>query len=612
MEPLDYLRLLRRRWRLLAAAILVATVVAWVSTPSNPQNRQVTYEATHILLRDTSALTPPPALAQLALFVETGEVPGRVAERVDFDGSVADLVQRVEPTPDEPSGSLEITASAPTREEAAELANAFGEETLAFFGEEAQEAQATAIQVANDEVARLQAEIDGIEDEIQRLEAAGEGTGVQEAQRDARIRQYALALDQQTQVLDQPPPSSGYISLAPANADLASPRDGGFETPRSRPVRVAIAATLGALLGLVAILVAERLDPRIHTREGALEAFGLPVVAEVPRVDPPKGERRRRRRPARREIALLRNPMSSTAEAYRALRAAVLLAPLVQLGRAPGPLDEDDEPRVILVTSPTPGEGKTTTAANLAAAFAESGRSVLVLSCDFRRPEIHRHFEVPERPGLSDVLTHRRTLQEVARATNVNGVYLAPDGGGLRNLGDLAAEGHELIERARLLADIVIVDTAPILATNDASELIPSVDAVVVVCRSGGTTAEAARRSRTLFERLGAPVVGVVLVGVPEPEGSYSGYYTSNQPDEARRAIPLRRTIRSDEIDERIRPFRGADASVLHQGTPPPAASTDVGRDRSALDPAESVRAVPAPGIGAGPADRAEDGREQR
>lgn len=505
------------------------------------------------MLRDSSAETPPPALAQLALFVESGEVPLRVADRIGYDGPPSDLVQRVQAKPDEPSGSLEITASAPSREEAAELANAFGEETLAFFGEEAQDAQATAIEEANDEVSRLQAEIDGIEAQITAAEEADTGTGVLEAQRDARIRQYALALDQQTQVLNQPPPSAGYVSLASATPDLAEPEDGGFETPRSRPVRVAIAVLLGTVLGLIAILIAERLDPRIHTRESAMEAFGLPVVAEVPQTERVKGK-------GRRTIESVSSPMSAVAEAYRSLRAAVLLTPVSQLGRVPGAFARvDADPRVILVTSPTPGEGKTTTVANLAVAFAETGRSVLVLSCDFRRPQIHRHFDLPDRPGLSDVLTGARSLDEVAHAASVNGVYLAPDGGGLRHLGDLAAEGEQLLERARELADVVIVDTAPLLATNDASELIAHVDAVVVVCRSGGTTTEAARRTRDLLERLSTPVVGVVLVGVPESAGSYAGYYATTTPSEPRRRIPLRRRMGSDEIEERIRPFHASD-----------------------------------------------------
>jgi capsular exopolysaccharide synthesis family protein len=555
MEPLDYARLFRRRWRLLVSCILIAGAVAWVTTPANPSERQLTYEATHTLLRDDSSSTPPPALAQIALFVRTGDVPKRVAERIGFDGNPGELAQRVDVVPEETSGSIDIVASGPSPDDAAELANTFAEETLAFFGERAQAEQTTGLDAANEEVARLQGEIDELEAQI---ESAGGSTARLEAQRDAKVRQYGVALDEQTQILNQPPPSAGYVTLAEASPDLAGPKDGGFETPRSRSARTAIALILGLGLGLAAVLIAERFDPRIHTREAATEAFGLPVVAEVPKVAGERGK-------GPRSIALVEAPMSASAEAYRTLRASILLTPVSQLGHAPTVPGPAEEPQVVLVTSPAPGEGKTTTVANLAAAFAETGRSVLVLSCDFRRPEIHRYFGAAQTPGLSTVLNQTLELHTVIRGTTVPGVSIAADGGGLRRLGDLAAEGHELIATARGLADIVLVDTAPVLATNDASELIHAVDAVVVVCRNGGTTTDSARRARVLLERLGTPVVGVALVGVAESESSYASYYTSEPSPQHRAKLTLRRD-HADEVEQRIQPWHVTEAGLPRRG----------------------------------------------
>jgi capsular exopolysaccharide synthesis family protein len=220
---------------------------------------------------------------------------------------------------------------------------------------------------------------------------------------------------------------------------------------------------------------------------------------------------------------------------------------------------------VVLVTSGAPGDGKTTTVANLAATMAESGRSVLVLGCDFRRPEVHRYFEVAAAPGIADVLTGSATrrLEDIARPTTTPGVWVAPSGEGLRNLGDLAAGGRDMVAQARALADVVIIDTAPILATNDAAELIPSCDAVVLVARIGKTTVDVARRTRDLLERLGAPVAGVVAIGVPPADDTYAKYYTPTSAPEPRSAsVPtLRRTIRSDELSDRIGPWHGS-ASV--------------------------------------------------
>ncbi len=189
---------------------------------------------------------------------------------------------------------------------------------------------------------------------------------------------------------------------------------------------------------------------------------------------------------------------------------------------------------MILVTSPAPGDGKTTTVANLAATMAEAGRRVLVLGCDFRRPEIHTYFGVSTSPGIADVLTGfgDQRLEDVVRATGIPGISIAPSGSKLRSFGDVAAAGRDLVEQARSLADIVIIDTAPLLATNDASELIPACDAVVVVARMGKTTSDGARRTRFLLERLGAPVAGVVVVGVAEADNRYASYYTSTSSGE--------------------------------------------------------------------------------
>jgi capsular exopolysaccharide synthesis family protein len=583
MEPVEYLRLLRRRWRLLAACLAVTAVVALVTTPGEPSGQGVTFEAEHVLLRDAQAVVQPVALAQLALFVKTGAVPDRVAERLDR-GTASQLASRVTALPDEASGALTITARAPTRERAVELANAFGEETLAYISTEARDIREAEIQGATDDVDRLQSEIDVLEADIDAAEADGESTAVLEARRDAKIREYALALDEQTRILEEPPPSAGYATLAPATVESARSADAGFETPRSRPIRLGLALVVGLILGVIACLIAERLDPRIHTLDTAQTAFDLPVIAEVPRFA------RARKKGAAQDLVFAKQPLSPSAEAYRSIRSAILLTPISQLGHRGGRSHaKAAEPSVVLVTSPTPGDGKTTTVANLAAAFAETGRSVLVLSCDFRRPEVHNYFDVPHEPGLSDVLTGRLTLTEVVKTTSIHGVFVAADGGGLRNLGDLASDGHAMIDEASTLADVVLIDTPPILATNDAAELISAVDAVVVVCRSGGTTVEAARRSRLLLERLGTPVVGVALTAVPESESSYADYYYTSRAgrsvDRAEDAAPARRPLKAD-VPEASPAVPAADEGPDDE--PPPV----TGRSHEERNPLEVVRIV--------------------
>lgn len=515
MDLLEYLRLFRRRWALIVACVIVAGLAAWFTTPAEPANDDVTYSATHQLLRDSSSAAPP-ALATVALFVKTGEVPERVAERVGFDGQPAVLAGGVTLEPDEVIGTLDISARGSSPGEAAERANAFAEETLALLGEQATDAQEELVLRANERIATLEVEIEALNDQIRQSLLDGEQPGTLEATRDSYLRQFTAALDQQQQVLDQPPPSAGYITLQEALPELAQVEGGGFSAPSSREGRTVLAAVIGLLFGLAAALVLERLDTRLHDVDEIGEAFGLPVIAEVPSAG----------RSSKGEVLSRTDAMSGFAESYRTLRAALLLSPVTVMGlKSSAPTDRAGEPEVVLVTSAAPGDGKTTTVANLAVTMAETGRSVLILGCDFRRPEIHGYFDVPASPGVADVLTGRASLASVVQPTAIPGVSIAPSGKELRNLGDVAAAGRILVEEARQLAEVVIIDTPPLLATNDASELIPAVDAVVVVSRVGRTTSDGARRTRFLLDRLGAPVAGIIAVGMPERSGTYNSYY---------------------------------------------------------------------------------------
>ncbi|MGH9085909.1 MAG: AAA family ATPase [Acidimicrobiales bacterium] len=555
MEPVEYLRVIRRRWRLLAACVLIAAVAAWITTPAEPANDSVTYQATHQLIRDSDAVAPT-AMASLSVFVKTGEVPRRVAERLGYQGEPAILAADVELEPNEQLGILEISAAGGSPEAAAEKANVFAEETLAYLGEQAQSSQEDQLGTVNDRLTQLQADLDVLDNRLDAAEAAGQSTGVIEAERDSKLRQYGAALDQQEQILSQPPPSAGYVTLQEALPALATAESGGFSAPTSRAARTVLAIGLGVLLGLAAVLVAERFDTRLNTREATEAGFQLPVIAEVPRM-------------AMGQDIIVSDvdPMSSAAEAYRTLRASLVLMPATSLGvnRSIG----EGEPQVILVTSPAPGDGKTTTVANLAACFAEAGRQVLVLGCDFRRPEVHRYFDLDNRPGIADVLVDgRRDLAGIIRSTHVPGVSVAPSGSSLRSFGDVANAGRALVEEARRLADVVLIDTPPILATNDATELIPAADAVVVVARVGRTSLDGAKRTHRLLERLSAPAAGVVLVGTSGSEGSYSRYYTSVAPDPpARRRFLGRRS--HDDLDDRIQPWHAPNPDAIRRAAQP-------------------------------------------
>jgi capsular exopolysaccharide synthesis family protein len=181
-----------------------------------------------------------------------------------------------------------------------------------------------------------------------------------------------------------------------------------------------------------------------------------------------------------------------------------------------------------MITSPSASEGKSTTTANLAVAYAETGARVLVLSCDLWRSGIARRFKVKLGRGISDFLSAGTPvpLSRFVRSTTVHGVRIVTSGVAARRRGGTLVAQRRLIDEARGLADVVLLDTTPILSASITRELATVVDAVVVVCRVGRTTASEAERCRDLLTQLGAPALGVVLVGVSGPPlADYFAYF---------------------------------------------------------------------------------------
>ncbi|MGH9178403.1 MAG: hypothetical protein ACRD0N_07605 [Acidimicrobiales bacterium] len=566
MEPVEYARLIRRRWRVVAACCLVSAVAVWVVTPSSPAERLPEFVAEHTLIRDSDTASAPQALATVALLVKSGEVPRRVARKVGFTREPVLLARTLTVEPDDTLGIVSVKATANGREAASELANAFAEETLAYLGERAQEAREKTNTELLARITKRQATIEDLERQSNAAEAAGRSPALIDAQRDAELRLYTSDLELQQKQADLAPPTAGFVTLEAASPDLATPKGAGFGVPASRPARAAGAAILGILFGALIVFVVERVDPRINLRAVAERAYRLPVVAEVP-----FSARRRRT-----DILTVTEPSSGVAESYRALRAALLLMPSNVLGegagREPkgnggagaggvavesilGPTGARSAPRmangdvaerpgvphVVLVTSAAPSEGKTSTVANLAASFAETGRSVLVLSCDFRRPSIHEFLGVRQAWGITEVLDggpDAPKLADVVKDSIVTGVRIATNGSPLDNFGEVAADGRRLVADARRMADVVLIDTAPLLVAHEATELIPAADTVLVACRSGHTTKEDAARARELLTRVGATVTGVVLIGAPEADTGYSTYYHTPPTTHRRGLVP--------------------------------------------------------------------------
>lgn len=201
------------------------------------------------------------------------------------------------------------------------------------------------------------------------------------------------------------------------------------------------------------------------------------------------------------------------AEAYRMLRTNLLYS------------QSRDGLSTVLVTSAAPGEGKTTTAANLAIAFAQQGQRVLLIDCDLRRPRMHQVFNVDNTPGLNEVLTGKVSLRAAIQPTQVTNLSIVTAG----SFADAPAEllsgerMRQLVGFASGAYDLVLLDTPPVLAAAESMALATLVDGVVLVVRAGQTDRQEARQAVRQLTDVGADLLGAVL-NDPDSTAAQYGY----------------------------------------------------------------------------------------
>ncbi|MCX7620327.1 MAG: hypothetical protein N2037_05705 [Acidimicrobiales bacterium] len=549
MDFLHYVRTLRRRWRLVVVFLALGTVAGWASAAFATEQRvEPVYVATHMLQVERNN----PNLQQLAILATSGEIPNRVADRLGGSGTL--LATQVKARPIITAGLLQIIAVGQDPERVVLLADTFAEELVRYESEappspESQQKIAE-LETRNVELARMWGDsLACIENppsaaQLERCKADYEKSLAEKKANDEEIERLKNPQNREPSLVTVNTAEAIPVTPATAEKILADGGSGGnaknapsnnantpvIVTPArdltSRPdplTRSGAGAALGLMLGVGLALTIDRIDPRIRTKLDAEEAFGWPVIAEIPVFT--------KRQRTDDQVVAYTFPRSRAAESFRALRTALLFS---DIGRttptvnkfaesstepATATVGDNGEPKapakVILVTSPGPAEGKTTTVANLAAVFAEADYKVFVLNCDFRRPQMHRYLGSPD-------VTGEIVDTAVPGVALVNHVF---DDEPHANPAEVLAAQRFFIQRARADYDVILLDTAPLLATNDAADILPEADQVVLVGRVGRTTKEAADRAAELLDRHKAPTVGVVLTAASERAGGRYYYY---------------------------------------------------------------------------------------
>jgi capsular exopolysaccharide synthesis family protein len=221
---------------------------------------------------------------------------------------------------------------------------------------------------------------------------------------------------------------------------------------------------------------------------------------------------------AERSLITHQNPKSPISEQYRTIRSNIHFASV------------DNNFKTLMITSSNPGEGKSTTVANLAIVLAQQGKRVLLIDCDLRKPTVHYTFKVSNLYGVTSVLARQKALSEVLVTTNIPDLDVLPSGPLPPNPSELinSKSMEQLIEEAQAMYDYVLFDTPPLLAVTDGQLLSNKIDGVILVVASGKTEIEDAVKSKELLNYAKARLLGTVLNAKDVDKTNYYYYYGEN------------------------------------------------------------------------------------
>jgi succinoglycan biosynthesis transport protein ExoP len=338
-------------------------------------------------------------------------------------------------------------------------------------------------------------------------------------------------------------PDGGTTSTVKVTTVQAADLNGTPVSPNTTR-NLALGAVLGLLLGLGLTLLRSRLDNTVKSAEDVREFANAGVIGTVLE-DPQLAEAHL--------IADL-DQQSVSAESYRSIRTNLQF------------LDVDRPPRVIVVSSSVPGEGKSTLAVNLATVLAQSGSRVALVEADLRRPRVTRYMGLISGAGLTNVLAGTAALHEVAQPWGEGKLTVLAAGPMPPNPSEMlgSAQMRSLLDELRAANDYVIIDAPPLLPVTDAAVLSVLSDGCVLATRFGTTRREELAEAAASLARIDARLLGVVLNRVPQAAGATRGYgYTYSY-----EADPGRETTAAVTAQSRPQPAR-ARASRRHELTGP-------------------------------------------
>ena len=393
---------------------------------------------------------------------------------------------------------LVITVNDPSPVQAANIANSIAQ----VFADRIRELQSQRYAASRD---GLNAQVTDMENQIdtttKQIALTTDPAALEQLQ--ARLTQYRtiysnLVTSYEQIRLAEEQTSTNVVVSEPANVN-------NIPVSPKTPLNTILAFASGMLLAAGAIFVGDTLDDTIKNPEDLRRRFNLPILGMIAWHETPDNK----------PITQV-EPRSPTAEAFRALRTNITFAAV-------------DRPlRRIMITSPTPQEGKTTISSSLAVVLAQADKQVVLIDADLRRPKVHRKFGLHNRIGLTDMFVRPLdALSGIVKYVEIHGLAVITSGGLPPNPAELLTSQKmiDILDRLNQDFDIILIDTPPVLTVTDAAALAPAMDGVILVAKPGSTKLSSFQQTLVQLRSVGARVLGVVLNDVNPKSRKYGYYY---------------------------------------------------------------------------------------
>ena len=509
MELKEYILPLRKWWWLIVAATLVATLSSLIAT-----SRQAPiYQTRTTIMVGRAIENPNPNGSDFWLMQQLAGTYADIAKRAPVQDAtkaalgltwLPDYTVRVVPNTQLVEISVVDTSPPRARAVASELANQLILQTPMQSGSDMDQRQAfiktqlddleAKIKDTQAEIARKQADLGNLFSARQIADTQTQIAALQAKLATLQANYAALLSNTQQGAINT-------ISVIEAAALPVSP------IGPNKPATILLAAVIGFLLAAGAAFLLEYLDDSLKNPDDVQKALGLTTLGAIPVMAETATQG---------ELAVIASSHSMASEAFRVLRTNLRFAGV-------------DRPlKAVLITSPSPSEGKSLTASNLGAALAQAGERVILVDTDLHRPRLHRVFGLRNNRGVTSALLEERPdLNDLLQETTVPGLHVLTSGPLPPNASELlgSTRMRDLLAALSSQADTLLLDSPPATALADAAVLATQTDGVLLVLDSGVTRREAARRAIEALRRVNGRVVGAILNRLPTSGGGYYYYY---------------------------------------------------------------------------------------